>query len=150
MSVSRFNLRVYGLVFNPENTHVLIAKEKYHGRVFQKFPGGGLEFGEGLIQGLRREFNEELNCNIESASHFYTTDFFQQSAFRQEDQIISVYYEVQITQPIKQVQLRNDYLLNKKEEHGPLSFHWLAIAADHLNELSFPIDKVVFSMLINR
>jgi len=30
---------------------------------FSKFPGGGLEYGEGLIEGLKREFVEE--CNVE-------------------------------------------------------------------------------------
>ena len=58
-----FNLRVYGLLVN-EHNEVLISEEFRFGKPFTKFPGGGLELGEGLKEGLIREFQEELEIDI--------------------------------------------------------------------------------------
>ena len=54
----QFNVRVYGLLFNEDN-HILISDEEEYGFQFSKFPGGGLEYGEGLIDALKRDFIEE-------------------------------------------------------------------------------------------
>jgi 8-oxo-dGTP diphosphatase len=93
-----FNIRVYGLLINAEN-EILISDEQEYGIRFTKFPGGGLEFGEGLIDGLKREFMEECNAEIEVINHFYTTDFFVKSAFN-DSQVISVYYLVKNITPL--------------------------------------------------
>ncbi len=55
-------------------------------------PGGGLEFGEGTRDCLKRELKEEMNLNAEAGDHIYTTDFFQMSAFNPAHQIMSIYY----------------------------------------------------------
>ncbi len=96
-----FNVRVYGLLMNADN-EILISDEREYGMSFTKFPGGGLEFGEGLIDGLKREFVEECNVEVEVTSHFYTTDFFVKSAFN-DSQIISVYYMVKNITPLNVV-----------------------------------------------
>src|SRR6478672_4994784 len=96
----KFNVRVYGLLIN-ENDQVLLSDEEEYGFRFSKFPGGGLEYGEGLIDALKREFVEECNAEVEVLEHFYTTDFFIQSAFN-DSQIISVYY---IVRPLTDLQL---------------------------------------------
>src|ERR1700744_4055515 len=88
-----FNVRVYGFLINSRG-EVLVSDEQEYGMRFTKFPGGGLEYGEGLTDGLKREFMEECNAEIEVLSHYYTTDFFVKSAFN-DSQIISVYYKVQ-------------------------------------------------------
>src|ERR1700679_3793285 len=93
-----FNVRVYGLLINAEN-EILISDEQEYGFQFTKLPGGGLEYGEGLIDGLKREFIEECDAEIEVISHFYTTDFFVKSAFN-DSQIISVYYLVKNIKPL--------------------------------------------------
>ena len=93
-----FNVRVYGLLINAEN-EILISDEQEYGMRFTKFPGGGLEFGEGLIEGLKREFIEECDAEIEVTGHFYTTDFFVKSAFN-DSQVISVYYRVKNIKPL--------------------------------------------------
>src|ERR1700744_4232671 len=93
-----FNVRVYGLLINADN-EILISDEQEYGMQFTKFPGGGLEYGEGLVEGLKREFIEECNADIEVISHFYTTDFFVKSAFN-DSQIISVYYLVKNVEPL--------------------------------------------------
>src|ERR1700749_2626591 len=93
-----FNVRVYGLLVN-DHDEALVSDEQEYGMRFTKFPGGGLEYGEGLINGLQREFIEECNAEIEVLEHFYTTDFFVQSAFN-DSQIISVYYTVKNVSPL--------------------------------------------------
>ena len=95
-----FNLRVYGVLINEEK-QVLVSDELIRGSYITKFPGGGLEFGEGTRECLRREFMEELNLKIEVGEHVYTTDYFQLSAFNPEHQIISIYYSVKAVEVIK-------------------------------------------------
>ncbi|MGN0002627.1 MAG: NUDIX domain-containing protein [Sphingobacterium composti] len=87
-----FNVRVYGILMT-ETNEVLITDESTQSVSFTKFPGGGLEYGEGLIDALKREFIEECNLKVEVTRHIYTTDFYEKSSFN-NSQIISVYYEV--------------------------------------------------------
>jgi ADP-ribose pyrophosphatase YjhB (NUDIX family) len=88
-----FNLRVYGVLLGP-NKEVLVSDELIRGGYYTKFPGGGLEFGEGTRDCLKREFKEEMDLDIAVGDHLYTTDFFQMSAFNPDHQIISIYYWV--------------------------------------------------------
>src|SRR5687767_15988105 len=97
--MEQFNVRVYGILINEEK-QVLVADEFIRDKYYTKFPGGGLEFGEGTRDCLKREFLEELNLKVEVTDHLYTTDFFQESAFRPGDQIISIYYLVKPLEPI--------------------------------------------------
>ena len=97
--MSYFNVRVYGLLINTEN-QLLISDEQSGGRTFSKFPGGGLEYGEGLVDALKREFMEECNAEIEVLSHFYTTDFYEKSSFN-DSQILSIYYLVKEAKPLE-------------------------------------------------
>ena len=67
---------MYGVLIN-EKQQVLVSDEYIRGNYYTKFPGGGLEFGEGTRDCLRREFIEEMNLNVEVGEHIYTTDYFQ-------------------------------------------------------------------------
>ena len=98
--MNRFNLRVYGILINEKN-QVLVSDEYIRGNYYTKFPGGGLEFGEGTRDCLIREFKEEMDLNVEVSEHLYTTDFFQMSAFNPDHQIISIYYLVKALEEIK-------------------------------------------------
>ncbi len=91
--MKRFNIRVYGLLMHAEKG-VLVTDEIVGNMRLTKFPGGGLEFGEGTRDCLKREFMEEFGLKIKVEEHFYTTDFFVVSAFNPQDQIISIYYKV--------------------------------------------------------
>jgi len=91
--IKRFNVRVYGILIN-EHQHVLVADELIRGKEFTKFPGGGLEFGEGPRSCLLREFKEETGVIVSVREHLYTTDVFLASAFDDDSQIISIYYMV--------------------------------------------------------
>ncbi|MCW3087756.1 MAG: hydrolase, partial [Sediminibacterium sp.] len=88
-----FNVRVYGVLLDKDK-RLLVSDEFIRGGYYTKLPGGGLEFGEGTRDCLKREFMEETGLNVEIGRHIYTTDFFQISAFNHKDQILSIYYEV--------------------------------------------------------
>lgn len=95
-----FNVRVYGILLNEQN-QVLVADEYIRGSYYTKFPGGGLEFGEGTRDCLKREFKEEMDLDVRIGDHIYTTDFFQMSAFTPDQQIIAIYYFAHALEPIK-------------------------------------------------
>lgn len=142
----RFLIRVYGLIIS-WNQELLISDEFELGIKMTKFPGGGLEFGEGLIDCLKREFSEECNGQeIVNVQHFYTTDFFQQALFFENAQLISVYYLADLKAPVK-------FKISDKafdfEIGGPLtqSFRWVKIKDLKEDDITFPIDKFVLSKL---
>ena len=95
-----FNVRVYGILTG-KNKEILVSDELIRGDYITKFPGGGLEFGEGTRDCLKREFKEEMNLEVKITDHLYTTDFFQMSAFNPEHQIISIYYIVEALEEIR-------------------------------------------------
>lgn len=140
----QFNVRVYGLLFN-ENNHILISDEEEYGFQFSKFPGGGLEYGEGLIDALKREFVEECQTEIEVLEHFYTTDFFIKSVFN-ESQVISVYY---LVKPVSGIDLDfRDKAFDFLEKGDVLqAFRWKSIHELNKDELTFPTDQKVLELL---
>ncbi|WP_316807950.1 NUDIX domain-containing protein [Pedobacter agri] len=142
--MSYFNVRVYGLLINA-NQEVLVSDEEEYGFRFSKFPGGGLEFGEGLIDGLKREFMEECNAEIEVLSHFYTTDFFEKSSFN-DSQVISVYYIVRELAPLK-VAFKTKIFDFDAEGEILQAFRWVAIRDLDINEITFKTDKTVVELL---
>jgi ADP-ribose pyrophosphatase YjhB (NUDIX family) len=99
-SPGSFNLRVYGVLINEER-QVLVSDEYIRGNYYTKFPGGGLELGEGTKDCLKREFKEEMDLEVEIGEHLYTTDFYQVSAFNSSHQIISIYYFTRALEEIK-------------------------------------------------
>lgn len=144
---NRFNIRVYGLLTNNKN-EILLVHEKFKDADIIKFPGGGLEFGEGTKDCIIREFKEETKLHIEVIEHFYTTDFFQQSAFKTTDQIISIYYKVATKQDSSKINLEEfDLNLGKRIER--LRFFWIHLLKLNENMLTLPIDKVVCKMIIS-
>ena len=70
------SVRVYGVLINDQK-EVLVSDEYIRGEYYTKFPGGGLEIGEGTRECLQREFKEEMNLEVAIGDHIYTTDFFQ-------------------------------------------------------------------------
>lgn len=150
--MSKFTLRVYGILLN-DKKQVLVSDEFIRGSYYTKFPGGGLEFGEGTRDCLKREFKEEMDLLVEVGDHLYTTDFFQMSAFRPDDQIVSIYYWATALEEIK-APLRNKVFdfddkqmeaYNKTGETETFRFiNWEDFSAD---SVTLPIDKVVASLI---
>lgn len=152
--MNAFNVRVYGILIN-DDQQVLVSDEFIRGSYFTKFPGGGLEFGEGTRDCLKREFMEEMNLAVEIGEHIYTTDFFQLSAFNPGHQIISIYYFARALEPIK-APLRDKPFdfdaeqLKVYEQAGEIeTFRF--IDKDEFSEesVSLPIDKIVAGMVKN-
>ena len=142
MIPSRFNIRVYGILIQEES--VLITDELRSGVKMTKFPGGGLEFGEGISDCLKREFMEELNVKINVKNLFYINESFQISSFNENDQLISVYYYVSLEDGI--INATETPFLFETEE--PQCFRWLHLNDISENDVTFPIDKIVVEKLI--
>ncbi len=125
MENKRFTVRAYALLICAGD--VLVSDEYIFGRYITKFPGGGLEWGEGLKEGLSREISEELGIEIKEWQHFYTTDFFVQSAFSENVQVISVYYTHQIDQK-NQIKTATTTPFNLDiNDVEPISNRWVCI-----------------------
>ena len=147
-----FNLRVYGILIN-EKEQVLVSDELIRGSYITKFPGGGLEFGEGTRDCLQREFMEEMNLKVEIGNHIYTTDYFQLSAFNPAHQIISIYYFAKALEEIK-VPLRTKpfdfdtqqmkvYEATKETE----TFRFIDWNDFSAKSVTLPIDKIVAAII---
>ena len=140
-NINRYNLRVYGLLVHEDK--VLITHENRGGIVMTKFPGGGLEMGEGLSDCLVREFHEELQIDVEVQEIFYVNEFFQQSRFKDSDQLISFYYYVN-TEAIEEIPIQP---LLGELKRGQQIFDWRPITELVKDEFTFPIDKIVADLL---
>ena len=148
-----FNIRVYGVLIN-EKKQVLLSDEFIRGEYYTKFPGGGLEMGEGTRDCLKREFKEEMDLEVQIEDHIYTTDYFQMSAFNPADQIISIYYFVKALGPIT-VPLRNkefdfdeEQMNIYKEKNEIETFRFIDWNNFSAESVTLPIDKVVAELLV--
>ena len=141
--MKNFNVRVYGLLINTKN-EILVSDERRAGISFTKFPGGGLEFGEGLSEALKREFSEEMGIIITVENLFYVNDFFQISAFNDDHQLLSFYYLINYSHTDKIGKLEYTYPLNEDGEKQ----RWVSISELHEDNFTFPIDKKVIQKLI--
>jgi len=149
--MSHITVRVYGVLIDP-SYGLLVSDEFIRGDFFTKLPGGGLEFGEGTRDCLVREFKEETGLDITVGDHIYTTDFYQPSAFKAGDQILSIYYYVQ-AMSLEPLQTRAtafdfspDEIANKngQAEHT----RWIPLKILSEEAMSLPIDKIVVATLL--
>jgi len=115
--------------------------------MYTKFPGGGLEFGEGTLECVQREALEELGQEVQVVRHFYTTDFFVQSAFYESDQVMSIYYVARLkkVQQFRTTTIRFDF---EDEKEGAESFRWAEVASLNPDDFELPIDRRVAEMLL--
>ena len=147
-----FNVRVYGVLIDKEKG-VLVSDELIRGKMYTKFPGGGLEYGEGTRDCLKREFLEEMDLKIEVKDHLYTTDFFQESAFKAGDQIISIYYYASSLDSIV-FPLTNIEKTEKDSVQSPHAdqetFRFIPFKELSEKELDLPIDKIVAEIVMKR
>ena len=135
--IDKINVRVYAAAIR--DGKVLALHEEYAGEQLMKLPGGGLELGEGLLDCLHREFEEELNCKIKILGHLYTQEDFLVSRFRENEQLLTIYYMVEI--------LDNDefLILDPCIE----KIEWIPINNAE-NPFQLPIDRIAFEKLRER
>lgn len=143
--IKHFNIRVYGLILN-EKEQVLLTDEYVLDREMTKFPGGGLHFGEGPEECLKREAREEFGQEVEIVSHFYTTGFFQRALFFEDHQLISIYYRIRFLEK-QRFKISEKAFDFPPRINGSQSFRWADIATLREDELTFPIDRYVLTLL---
>src|SRR5690606_5961526 len=135
--IDKLNIRVYATAV--KDGKVLVLHEEYAGEQLMKLPGGGLEFGEGVLDCLHREFEEELNVKIKILGQLYTQEDFVVSRCRENEQLLTIYYLVEIID-------ENDFLIMdpciEKTE-------WITIHTDE-NPFILPVDKIAFENLKER
>ena len=150
-----FNIRVYGILIN-EQKQLLVSDEYIRGGYYTKFPGGGLEFGEGTRDCLKREFKEEMDLEVEIGDHIYTTDFYQMSAFNPSHQIISIYYFAKALEAIKcplrstAFEFDNNQLETYNQTGETETFRFIDWNNVTPESVTLPIDKIVVKMLLSR
>ncbi len=139
-------IRVYALLLD-ENNRVLVTDEFQLDQRMTKFPGGGLEFGEGPEQCLVREIQEECNGQeITQIAHYYTTGFYQPALFYPNHQLISIYYTARLATPPKFKISEKPYDF-RHDQNGNQSFRWEAIDQLTVDSFTFPIDRYVVQIL---
>jgi len=137
-----FNIRVYALIV--KNNRLLISEEQ-HGDIFlRKFPGGGLHFGEGIVQALHRELKEELNADVESAKLLCVTEDFVVSFLNNKQQVIGIHYLVDLKQDFSDDLLDN---IHVELENGHIHFKWKLIESITAYDFTSPVDKSAFNKL---
>ena len=151
--IDRFTIRVYGILTD-SNKRVLLSDEFIRGDYFTKFPGGGMEFGEGTRDCLKREFKEETGLDVKIGEHIYTTDYFQISAFNKKDQIVSIYYHAYANDVASLETLATktsvfDFTQEQVADPAGQSevLRWVEWNDFTEEAVSLPIDKIVVRML---
>ncbi len=137
-------VRVYAIIIHQER--ILLSDEFWYDTPMTKFPGGGLEPGEGISDCLKREIFEELGVMIVKMDHLYTSDSLIVSDFIPSTQVIPVYYEVKLKDydQLKVSDYRYDF---KPLENGAISLRWMEIELLDESELTFSGDKEAFVIL---
>ncbi|NOZ47728.1 MAG: NUDIX domain-containing protein [Chlorobi bacterium] len=142
---SGFIIRVYGILIN-NNNEVLLSDEFQLNMKMTKFPGGGLEQGEGTIDCLKREAIEELGQKVKIVKHLYTTDYYQEALFFKSKQLLSIYYLIELLgKPTFKISAK-PFDFNELK-NGNQSFRWKSIQNLQQNDLTFPIDKKMVEII---
>lgn len=142
--MKRFNIRVYGI--HIEDSKLLITDEIRFGISMTKLPGGGLQFDEGLEAALKREFQEELQCEIEVGDIFYVNPFLQISNFRETDEVMCMYFWVKVKSPMygRFTSIPMDFPTQKNDQQV---FRWIDMDKLSEDHFTFPIDKAMSGKL---
>jgi ADP-ribose pyrophosphatase YjhB (NUDIX family) len=138
-----FNIRVYGLIIRAQE--ILVSKENIDGFEMTKFPGGGLEFGEGILDGLQRELNEELGSEAEAPELFHVTEQYIESVFAKREQVISIYYLIRNFPEVNQLEIHQETNVGSG---NLLKFSWQKIDDMLLKKLTFEMDQEALRKLL--
>ncbi len=92
---------------------------------------------------------EETNNKIEVIKHFYTTDYFQVSAYDKTHQIISIYYLVKPVSGFSISATEKKFDFDENAGYAQ-TFRWLDLGSVSENDFTLAIDKKVGRMLGNK
>ncbi|HCZ08790.1 MAG TPA: hypothetical protein DHV07_06735 [Flavobacteriales bacterium] len=142
--LKRFNVRVYFFLMDGTTRgdvmgdRVLVSDEIIAGRRFTKWPGGGLEFGEGPGDCARREALEELGQPISLGPLVHATASFVRSAWRPDEQVLCHYYVARLdaAPTFRVTQELFDFEAGAKQ-----SFRWVNLEKFEEGALSFATDR---------
>jgi len=137
--MNKFNVRVYGIWIKSDK--ILLSHENIDGYAMTKFPGGGLEFGEGALDCLKREFMEELGVKICQSKLVHVSEKYIPSAFKRNEQVIAVHYLVDSDDSILNYENIQDTAVGKS---NMLSFKWHKLDPSLIDDFSFEMDKEAF------
>jgi 8-oxo-dGTP diphosphatase len=144
--ITNFNIRVYGILITKDR-EIMVSDEFIRGEYITKYPGGGLEFGEGPKDCLRRELMEEMNLRVEIGEHLYTTDYFQRSTFNSSHQIISIYYYIHPMDEIKTIFKQKPFDFSPEQISDPQGeaevFRLISLDKFDSSCVTLPIDRMV-------
>lgn len=142
--LSRFNVRVYGILV--DQGRILISHERYKEKQFTKFPGGGLQLGESVLECIVREFKEEMNITVNPSYLFHVTESLQISGFYPEDQVIALYYIV-VSDEVNKIKTSSDK--SSIPEKGEI-VEWVDMKDFDKGILSFESDREAASKLLDK
>ncbi len=145
-SMPSFNVRVYAIILN-EQQQVLLTDEYQMDMKMTKFPGGGLQYGEGTIDCLHREAHEEFGQDLEITGHFYTLDYFQPSLFNSQHQLLSIYYKARFPEPVRFKTTSRPFDGASSLQNGFISFRWKSVRSLTPDDFTLPVDKKVAEMI---
>ena len=143
----KYNIRVYAIIIN-EHREILLSDEYQLDMKMVKFPGGGMEKGEGTLNCLQREAMEEFGQSLINIRHYYTTDYYQPALFFKDTQLLSIYYLADFSEEIRFRVSRKPFDIPERK-NGQQSFRWVPLSGVTEEDLTFPIDRKVIRMLKN-
>lgn len=141
---SHFNLRAYGVLI--EDGAVLLSREwlPIYPSGMTKFPGGGVELGEGVGEALVREFQEELGIQIRLGKVLHVPHKFLKSAFDQS-QLVSIYFQVFRVEG--EIETKRKEYLTDRGGKAAQKFLWKSREELDPERLTFPFDQELASKI---
>lgn len=135
--IKAFTVRVYGYLIDSSKQNLLCVRENVGPISALKFPGGGVEFGEGIDDALKREFFEETGLHIEPRKLVSCNRTFVQSMVEPEKQVIVLHFIVGCATALSK---RQSIL----SPDSSLNFEWHEIDERLYDKLSFQTDKTAY------
>lgn len=95
----RFNVRAYMVVV--QDGRVLVSYERLPMGGVMKFPGGGVEWGEGPVAAIRREALEELGQSVTVNALLHVSRKAHISSFDDNQQVLAIHHLTQLDGPVR-------------------------------------------------
>ncbi|HVZ80883.1 MAG TPA: NUDIX hydrolase [bacterium] len=87
--VQHIRIRAAGILVKDDR--ILLVRHEKNGKSYWLLPGGGVDFGESVAEGLRREFQEEVGLDIQVGPMVLVHDSIPPNHHRQ---VLNIYFMV--------------------------------------------------------